>query len=98
MLTYVIQNFILIIGVIGIISNKNNFMFFLLYIEVIIVIITALIALSFSTENSFFGQIYGLYILTLAAIESAIIITLIIQFYKYRGSISIKIINYNIKN
>jgi len=98
MLTYVIQNFILIVGVIGIISNKNNFMFFLLYIEVIIVVITALIALSFSTENSFFGQIYGLYILTLAAIESAIIITLIIQFYKYRGSISIKIINYNIKN
>jgi len=98
MLTYIIQNFILIMGLIGIITNKNNFMSFLLYIEVIIVIITALIALLFSTENSFFGQIYGLYILTLAAIESAIIITLIIQFYKYRGSISIKIINYNIKN
>lgn len=98
MLTYIIQNFILIIGLIGIIANKNNFMSFLLYIEVIIVIITALIALLFSTENSFFGQIYGLYILTLAAIESAIIITLIIQFYKYRGSISIKIINYNIKS
>jgi len=73
-------------------------MAFLLFIEIIIIITTTLIATSFSMENSFFGQIYGLYILTLAAIESAIIITLIIQFYRYRGSISIKIINYNIKN
>ena len=73
-------------------------MAFLLFIEVIIIITTTLIATSFSMESSFFGQIYGLYILTLAAIESAIIITLIIQFYRYRGSINIKIINYNIKN
>ena len=73
-------------------------MAFLLFIEIIIIITTTLIATSFSMESSFFGQIYGLYILTLAAIESAIIITLIIQFYRYRGSISIKIINYNIKN
>jgi len=73
-------------------------MAFLLFIEIIIIITTTLIATSFSMESSFFGQIYGLYILTLAAIESAIIITLIIQFYRYRGSISIKIINYNIKS
>jgi len=73
-------------------------MAFLLFIEIIIIITTTLIATSFSMESSFFGQIYGLYILTLAAIESAIIITLIIQFYRYRGSINIKIINYNIKN
>lgn len=73
-------------------------MAFLLFIEIIIIITTTLIATSFSMESSFFGQIYGLYILTLAAIESAIIITLIIQFYRYRGSINIKIINYSIKN
>merc|ERR1712179_892712 len=95
---YLIQIFILIVAILSVISNKNNFMAFLLFIEIIIIITTTLIATSFSMESSFFGQIYGLYILTLAAIESAIIITLIIQFYRYRGSINIKIINYNIKN
>ena len=39
------------------------------------------------------GQIYSLYIITVAAVESAIGLSIMISFYKLKGSISIKILN-----
>jgi NADH:ubiquinone oxidoreductase subunit K len=48
-------------------------------------------------QGSYFGQIYGLYILTIAAIESAIIIAIIVQHYRFRGNINVSIINLKVK-
>ena len=39
------------------------------------------------------GQIYSLYIITVAAVESAIGLSIMISFYKLKGSISIKFLN-----
>ena len=85
---------IILLSVAGIVRNKNNFLFFVLYVEIILICITFIFSISYYTQGSYFGQIYGLFILTIAAIESAIIVSLIVQFYRYRGTISINIINY----
>ena len=39
------------------------------------------------------GQIYSIYIITVAAVESAIGLSIMISFYKLKGSISIKFLN-----
>lgn len=89
------SSFIIIFcAIIGIIRNKNNFLFFVLYIEIILICITFVFSFVYYAQGSYFGQIYGLFILTIAAIESAIIMSLIVQFYRYRGTIGINIVNY----
>lgn len=84
-------------SIIGIIRNRKNFLFFVLYIEVILICITFIFSFMYYTQGSYFGQVYGLFILTIAAIESAIIISLVVQFYRYRGTISINVVNYGTK-
>lgn len=88
---------IILCSITGIIRNKNNFLFFVLYIEVILICITFIFSFMFYSQGSYFGQIYGLFILTIAAIESAIIISLIVQFYRYRGTIGVNVVNYGAK-
>ena len=89
---------IILLSFFGIIKNKNNLLFFILFIEIILISITYIISLLYSVHSSYFGQIYGLYILTIAAIESAIIISIIVQYYRYRGNINVNIINYSRKS
>ena len=48
--------------------------------------------------NSFFSenivtQVFIIYIITIAAVESAIGLSIIITFYKLKGSISLRLIN-----
>jgi NADH:ubiquinone oxidoreductase subunit K len=45
--------------------------------------------INFSLE----GQIIAIYIITIAAIESAIGLSIIVAFYKIKGSISLKLLN-----
>lgn len=87
----------MILSIFGVIKNSKNFLFFILYIEIVLISITYLISLIYSTQGSYFGQIYGLFILTIAAIESAIIVSLVVQFYRYRGTVSVNIINYKLE-
>ena len=88
---------VILLSLAGIIRNRSNFLFFILYIEIILICITFIFSVSYYTQGSYFGQVYGLFILTIAAIESAIIVSLIVQFYRHRGTISINIINYKSK-
>jgi NADH:ubiquinone oxidoreductase subunit K len=91
--------FILIIfsSLIGIIKNKNNLLFIILFVEMILITLTSLFSLVYFIQGSYFGQVYGLYILTIAAVETAIIISIVVQYYRYRGNININIINYKLK-
>lgn len=41
----------------------------------------------------FYGQLYSIYVITIAAVESAIGLSIMISFYKLKGSISIRFLN-----
>lgn len=43
--------------------------------------------------ESILGHIYSIYIITVAAVESAIGLSIMISFYKIKGSISIRFLN-----
>ena len=43
--------------------------------------------------NSILGQISAIYIITVAAVESAIGLSIMISFYKIKGSIAIRFLN-----
>jgi NADH-quinone oxidoreductase subunit K len=91
---YMILSFILfVLGVIGIIANRKNIIILLMSIELILLSINfLLLTLSVFIDN-IHSQIFALYILVVAAAESAIGLSILIAYYRQRGSINIKYTN-----
>jgi NADH:ubiquinone oxidoreductase subunit K len=83
-------NFLLfLISLLGLVSSRSNIIKILMCIELILLSLN----LNFSILSVYFddcyGQIFSLFILTVAAAESAIGLAVIILYYRVRGSINI---------
>lgn len=77
------------IGLFGIILNKRNILLILMCIELILLSVN-LNFITFSIYlDDFYGQIFSLFILTIAAAESAIGLAILISYYRVRGKIDI---------
>lgn len=81
------------ISIIGIIINRSNIILILVSIEILLLSISMNFMLSSLINFSLEGQIIAIYIITIAAIESAIGLSIIVAFYKIKGSISLKLLN-----
>ena len=77
----------------GIIINQSNTILILVLIEIMFLSIILLFLHSSFCFNQIIGQVISLYIIALAAVESALGLSIMIIFYKLRGSISIKLLN-----
>nr|WJJ70031.1 NADH dehydrogenase subunit 4L [Forskalia sp.] len=88
---YSVSLLIFTLGIIGLIINKNNYIMIIICIELMLISII-LNFLFFSSEN-LLPQLYIIYILAIAAIESAIGLSILVTYYKLRGSISLKYLN-----
>ena len=85
--------FVFILSIIGLILNRSNIILILIFIEVMLLSISINFLFHSLILKSILGQIYSIYIITIAAVESAIGLSIIISFYKLKGSISIKYLN-----
>ena len=90
-------NFIAIIlfvlGLLGIVFNRTNLILILMSIEVILLAVSINLIIFSFLLNSITGQIFSIFILTTAAAESAIGLSIMVAFYKIKGSISIRTLN-----
>ena len=81
------------IGVIGIFLNRKNVIVILMSIELILLAVNINLV-SFSIFlNDLNGQIFTLFILTVAAAEAAIGLAIIVVFYRNRQTIRVEEIN-----
>jgi len=81
------------IGVIGIFLNRKNVIIILMSIELILLaVIINLVSFSFFTLD-LTGQIFTMFILTVAAAEAAIGLAIIVVYYRNKGSIRVEDIN-----
>jgi len=77
------------ICVIGILFNSRNFLVLLMGIELML-LSSNLNFIYFSIYlDDLYGQLFSLFILTIAASESAVGLAIVIIYYRVRGSISI---------
>lgn len=81
------------ISILGITINRSNIIMILICFEMML--LSIIISLLFSSFylNSSLGQISSIFIMTMAAIESAIGLSIMIVFSKLKGSISIRFLN-----
>ena len=81
------------IGVVGIFLNRKNLIVILMCIELLLLAVNINLV-SFSIfQNDLSGQIFTLFILTVAAAEAAIGLAIIVVYYRNSGSIRVEDIN-----
>ncbi len=91
--SFIINFFLFCLGLFGIVLNRQNIIIILMYIEILLLSIN-LNFLFFSVYiDDIIGQVFALFILTVAAAESAIGLAIMILFFKIYGDISIYKIN-----
>ena len=78
------------IGVIGIFLSRKNVIIILMSIELILLAVNInLVSFSIFTQD-LTGQIFTMFILTVAAAEAAIGLAIIVAYYRNKGSIRIE--------
>jgi NADH-quinone oxidoreductase subunit K len=82
-----------VIGVFGIFLNRKNVIVILMSVELILLSVN-LNFVAFSAHlNDLVGQIFSLFVLTVAAAEAAIGLAILVVFYRNRGSIAVEDVN-----
>ena len=79
-----------LIGILGFVLNRKNIIMMLISIEIMLLAITYLILVSSLSFDDILGQIYSIYIITIAGAESAIGLGILVAFYRLRGNVNIK--------
>ena len=81
------------IGVVGIFLNRKNVIIILMSIELILVAVNInLVSFSIYLQD-LTGQVFAMFILTVAAAEAAVGLAIIVAYYKNKGSIHVEQIN-----
>jgi NADH-quinone oxidoreductase subunit K len=81
------------LGILGIFLNRKNVIVILMSVELILLAVN-LNLVAFSTHlGDLAGQVFALFILTVAAAEAAIGLAILVAFYRNRGSIAVEDIN-----
>ena len=81
------------VGVVGIFLNRKNIIVILMCIELILLAVNVnLVSFSIFTQD-LTGQVFTLFILTVAAAEAAIGLAIIVVYYRHKGSIRVEDIN-----
>jgi NADH-quinone oxidoreductase subunit K len=76
-------------GIFGILLNRRSILIILMCIELVLLSVNLNFILFSVYLDDMYGQLFSLFILTIAAAESAIGLAILILYYRLRGKISI---------
>ena len=77
-----------LIGLVGFLINRRSFINLLLSLEVMLLATTLIFLQSSYSNDDLIGLPYGLFIIAIAAAESALGLAILVAFYRLRGSIT----------
>jgi NADH-quinone oxidoreductase subunit K len=81
------------IGVLGIFLNRKNIIIILMSVELILLAVN-INFVAFSTYlGDLVGQVFALFILTVAAAEAAIGLAILVIYFRNRGTIAVEDVN-----
>ena len=82
-----------LLGVWGIFLNRKNIIVMLMSIELMLLAVNFNFLVFSMVVDDVLGQVFSLFILTVAAAESAIGLALLVIYYRARGTVAIEFIN-----
>ncbi len=81
------------LGIMGIFMNRKNIIVILMSVELILLAVNINLV-TFSTHlGDLVGQVFSIFVLTVAAAEAAIGLAILVIFFRNRGSIAVEDIN-----
>jgi NADH-quinone oxidoreductase subunit K len=81
------------LGVAGIFINRKNIIIILMSVELILLAVNLNFVAFSAALNDLVGQVFALFVLTVAAAEAAIGLAILVVFYRNRGSIAVEDVN-----
>ena len=81
------------LGIFGIFLNRKNVIIILMSIELMLLAVNINLV-AFSTHlNDLVGQVFAMFVLTVAAAEAAIGLAILVVYFRNRGTIAVEDIN-----
>ncbi|MBB4001706.1 MAG: NADH-quinone oxidoreductase subunit NuoK [Aurantimonas endophytica] len=80
-------------GVFGIFMNRKNIITILMSVELILLSVNINFVAFSAFLNDLVGQVFALFVLTVAAAEAAIGLAILVVFFRIRGSIAVDDVN-----
>ena len=80
-------------GIFGLFLNRKNIIILLMSIELILLSVNINFVAFSSFLNDMTGQVFTLFVLTVAAAEAAIGLAILVVFFRNRGSIDVEDVN-----
>ena len=82
-----------VIGIFGLFLNRKNVIVLLMSIELMLLSVNINMVAFSAYNGDLEGQIFSLFILTVAAAEAAIGLAILVVFFRNRGSIAVEDVN-----
>ena len=81
------------IGIFGIFLNRKNVIVILMSIELMLLAVNINLVAFSAALDDLVGQIFALFVLTVAAAEAAVGLAILVVYFRNRGSIAVEDIN-----
>jgi len=81
------------LGIFGIFLNRKNIIVILMSIELMLLAVNINLVAFSSFLNDLVGQVFAMFILTVAAAEAAIGLAILVVFFRNRGTIAVEDVN-----
>ena len=81
------------LGIFGIFLNRKNVIIILMSIELLLLAVNINLVAFATHLNALVGQVFALFVLTVAAAEAAIGLAILVVYFRNRGSIQVDDVN-----
>lgn len=89
----VVSAILFTIGVLGIFMNRKNLIIILMAIELILLAVNINFVAFSAALNDLVGQVFAMFVLTVAAGEGAIGLAILVIYFRSRGTIAVDDVN-----
>jgi len=84
---------LLVVGVFGIFLNRKNVIIILMSVELILLAVNLNLVAFSAALGDMVGQVFAMFVLTVAASEAAIGLAILVIYFRNRGSIEVEDVN-----
>src|SRR6185312_14812742 len=89
----VVSSILFVLGVLGIFLNRKNIIVILMAIELILLAVNINLVAFSAFLHDLTGQVFAMFVLTVAAGEAAIGLAILVQYFRGRGTIAVDDVN-----
>ncbi|CUH50650.1 NADH-quinone oxidoreductase subunit NuoK [Shimia sp. R11_0] len=82
-----------VIGIFGLFLNRKNIIILLMSIELILLSVNINLVAFSAFLDDLVGQVFALFVMTVAAAEAAIGLAILVSFFRNRGTIAVEDVN-----